>query len=251
MLCPTCSKDIPETTTICPFCKTAISQPGTPEPQSSKNSALKLVFIIILTLVFIVILATFSFQKVQIIQLRSKVSRVKAQMQTIATALESYYIDACVYPSPGRPSFREPGSYQGNGSFAEDGGLVPLTITTPVAYMTQQFHDPFRLNGKGYYGFGGGPGVSSGAGVATVDDAQHNHSGIWPPSGWIISSYGPDKVDGNLSAPDGKPLQEELAWSDNYSIDSPDLMQCDSTHPLVTSGFTYDPTNGTTSPGDV
>ncbi|MDI6784933.1 MAG: hypothetical protein QME64_12685 [bacterium] len=172
-------------------------------------------------------------------------------MQTLATAMESYYIDACTYPSPGRPSFREPGSYIGSGSYAEDGGIIPLCLTTPVAYMTQQFHDPFRLDGKGYYGFGGGPGVSGGAGLATVDDSLHNHSGIWPPSGWIITSYGPDKVDGNLSASDGKPLREELCWSDNYSIDSPHFMQCDSTHHLVTGGLTYDATNGTFSPGDV
>ncbi len=135
MFCPKCNLDIPDGTMVCPNCKTAINQPGTPESQTSKNSALKLVFIVILTLAFIVILAIFAFQKVQTMQLRSKVSRVKAEMKTIATALESYFIDACVYPSPGRPSFREPGSYQGDGSFAEDGGLVPLTITTPVAYI--------------------------------------------------------------------------------------------------------------------
>ncbi|MDI6784099.1 MAG: hypothetical protein QME64_08410 [bacterium] len=169
----------------------------------------------------------------------------------IATALEAYFIDNNCYPSPGRPSFREPGSYLGEGSYAQEGGIVPFALTTPIAYITTLPHDPFRKNGRGYYGYGGGPGLTGAGGKPTIDDKDHDYSGIWPSQGWIITSYGPDVVDGTLGYPNGQSLREELCWSDSYSRDYPDLMQCDSTHPLATSGLTYDPTNGTTSPGDV
>ncbi|MFB3896806.1 MAG: hypothetical protein ACE14V_10960 [bacterium] len=175
----------------------------------------------------------------------------KADQNRLATALEAYFIDNNCYPSPGRLSFHKPDYYHGDGSYAKEGGIVPFSLSTPIAFITYIPRDPFNHYGRGYYGYGGGPGLHGGSGIPTIDDADHDYSGIWPVSGWIITSYGPDVVDGNSSIPGGQVLKEELAWSDFYSMDTPDLMQCDTTHPLLTSGFTYDPTNGTTSPGDV
>jgi RNA polymerase subunit RPABC4/transcription elongation factor Spt4 len=182
---------------------------------------------------------------------RSKVSRVKGEQNMLATALEAYFIDNNCYPSPGRVSFHKSEYYHGDGSYAKEGGIVPIALTTPVAYATYLPHDPFHSNGRGYYGYGGGPGLTGAGGKPTIDDNNHDYSGIWPAVGWIVTSYGPDVVDGNIWMGSGQPLREELAWSDSYSMDSPDFMQCDEKHPLVTSGFTYDPTNGTSSPGDV
>jgi hypothetical protein len=182
---------------------------------------------------------------------RSQVSRAKGEQNQLATALENYFVDYRCYPSPGRPSFHKPGTYLGDGSFAEDGGIIPICLTTPVAYITYLPIDPFKYTTRGYYGYGGGPGKDNGAGRPIIDDPKIDSSGIQPKEGWIITSYGPDMVDGNLSMQGGQMLREELCWSDSYSRGAPDYMQCDSTHHLSASGLTYDPTNGTVSPGDV
>jgi hypothetical protein len=57
---------------------------------------------------------------------------------------------------------------------------------------------------------------------------------------WVITSYGPDEVDGNSSLKGGKPLDETIAWSD-------DMLG----FKLNSSGLNYDVTNGITSPGDI
>jgi hypothetical protein len=254
MLCPKCSQEIPDTSSICPNCGTPIEQPVSAvetEPIPEKKKSRKGLYIEIVIIIIILALIPVGYAQYQAFTIKNTVKRIRGEMNMLATGLEAYFIDACVYPSPGRPSFRELGSYSGNGSYAEDGGIVPTSITTPVSYITKLPHDPFRNNGKGYYGLGGGPGIKSGAGRPTIDDAQHDFSGIWMSSGWIVSSYGPDKVDGNSSAPGGTQLREELCWSDSYSIDTPDLMQCDKDHPLGYSTLTYDPSNGIISPGDV
>ncbi|MFB3895926.1 MAG: hypothetical protein ACE14V_06445 [bacterium] len=178
-------------------------------------------------------------------------SRAKGDQNMLATGLEAYFIDFNCYPAPGRPSFRGSGTYRGDGSFAEDGGIIPVCLTTPVAYITTLPHDPYKLDRRGYYGYGGGPGQNNAAGRPVIDNPKIDSSGIQPKSGWIVTSYGPDKVDGNLSIQGGQMLREELCWSDSYSMGVPDYMQCDTTYPLLTSGLTYDPTNGTVSPGDI
>ena len=167
MFCPKCNQEIPEGTKVCPNCGTAIEPPESASSSAlkpQKQSSWKWKFTLIV-IVVIVITIPFAMQQYKIYKTQSTVRQIKGEMHMLATGLESYYIDACVYPSPGRPSFREPGSYNGDGSYAQDGGILPITLTTPVSYMTKIPHDPFRNNGKGYYGYGGGPGLTSGAGL--------------------------------------------------------------------------------------
>ena len=104
-------------------------------------------------------------------QIRSTVSQVKAEQQTIATALESYYRDNHVYP---KPDFDEHGR-----------PIVPYILTTPVAYLSKLLNDPFKDKGKGYYEYG-------------CDTGR----------GWIVTSYGPDRVDGNSGISGGHPLYQ-------------------------------------------
>jgi len=93
---------------------------------------------------------------------RVKVSRVKAEQASLATALEAYYIDNNHYPLP---------DYDGRGK-----PIIPKTLTTPYAYITSLFHDPFNTNGHGLYGY----------------SLDTNHR-------WTIYSFGPDNVDNNWS----------------------------------------------------
>jgi len=57
---------------------------------------------------------------------RSGVARAKYDLRSMATAIESYYVDHNVYPS------------------------VTYVLTTPVAYMTRVPRDPFTKNGADY-----------------------------------------------------------------------------------------------------
>ncbi|MFB3895145.1 MAG: prepilin-type N-terminal cleavage/methylation domain-containing protein [bacterium] len=211
---------------------------------------------LLIVVAIIAILAAIAIPNFLAAQTRSKVSRAKGEQNMLATGLEAYFIDANVYPSPGRGEFYPPESRDGTPGYGagEDGGLVPYGLTTPISYITSVPRDPFKKNGRGYYEYGGGPGYSGGAGsaVAGAIGTDRNYSGIWPASGWIVTSYGPDVVDGNTGAGTGAgDLREESCWIDSYGMGSPDFMQCDNANPLATSGKTYDPTNGTTSSGDL
>lgn len=161
-------------------------------------------------------------------KIKYKTATVKANMQSLATAIESYYIDHCQYPWP---------------DFYENGRpILPHLLTTPVAYYPcgsrnstavvlvndcDIIYDPFNNNGKGILGYGSG----------------HSYSG----EGWIITSYGPDTVPGNTGVLGGIPIDPTKAWTD-YQWTSPST---GTTFNLQGSGLTYDPTNGINSPGDI
>jgi len=184
---------------------------------------------LLIVVAIIAILAAIAIPNFLAAQTRSKVSKAKAEQQSIATALESYYVDNNIYPAPDEiPA--------GIGKDATDGnndGQLPRALTTPVSFVSSLFRDPFKMNGKGIYEYGGGSpnspaGLTPAAGVFPA----------WPGNGWIVSSYGPDVVDGYGSTK----MLEESAWGDSAFGTNPRLEN---------SPFTYDPTNGTTSGGDV
>ena len=134
---------------------------------------------------------------------RSTTARAKSEQQSIATALEAYFMDNNSYPLPDYDSEGKP--------------IQPHILTTPIAYLTSIFHDPYKNKGKGIYEYG-------------CDKDKD----------WIITSYGPDRVDGNSKVKNGGPLLEEKAWSDKslgFSLEG--------------SGLTYDPSNGMRSAGDI
>lgn len=134
---------------------------------------------------------------------RSMVSQVKAEQESIASALNKYYAVNYFYPAP---------DYDKNGR-----PIVPHALTTPVAYLPSLIFDPYNHDGKGYFGYG-------------VDTLK----------GWIITSYGPDKVDGNSGVSGGSKMPYMKAWSDESLGFN-----------LQPSPLTYDPTNGTYSAGDI
>ncbi len=122
---------------------------------------------------------------------RSDSSRAKSEEQALASALESYYIDHNQYPLP---------DYDENGR-----PVIPHILTTPFAYITSLFHDPFKDKGKGYYGYGCDMPTNS---IDTVygyntsyrgygNNTVYSNSTVGGSCGWIVVSYGPDRVDGN------------------------------------------------------
>lgn len=137
----------------------------------------------------------------------SKVSRTKADMRSMATAIESYFVDNNTYPpSDPQKNIRSGASAEAMPCF------VRYNLTTPIAYVTSMFSDPFAS--------------------ADVPFAYHavpkkdNKS----QDGWILISPGPD----------GK---FDLDWK---------LYDPDATQPQpALIPFIYDATNGAVSAGDI
>src|SRR5437868_3990543 len=122
-----------------PRCSATMSQPQ-PGPYHSNpsqprhetaigartNSAFTLIelLIVVAIIAFLAAIAVPNFLEAQT---RAKVSRAKADLRTVATALETYCVDNNGYPLNG-------------GAFH----IVPIVLTSPVAYLTTHFLvDPF------------------------------------------------------------------------------------------------------------
>ncbi|MFH0793340.1 MAG: hypothetical protein V2A74_04840, partial [bacterium] len=200
-------------------------------------------------------------------QSRSKVSRAKADMRSLATAVESYYVDNNAYPPD-----------------------ASLLWQGAVKYLSDELVDPFAAGGE-YYGR---PALKYEVGEKAFDKALR--AGIVRPeqrssSFWMTYSVGPDGRDdggeiiydptnGTVSVGDvvrtnyGAPQTFDTSYSQvrsgeqrqyratfevtatpqpptaGVSISGPLPPPQPSPAPAA-SPFIYDPTNGTVSEGDV
>ena len=94
---------------------------------------------LLIVVAIIAILAAIAVPNFLEAQTRAKVSRVKSDMRSTATAMEVYFIDSNRYP----PDFQFGGGTPDKRSIINR--LSPLT--TPVAYITSVFEDAFAVNG--------------------------------------------------------------------------------------------------------
>lgn len=93
---------------------------------------------LLIVVAIIAILAAIAVPNFLEAQVRSKVSRAKADMRTCATALEAYYVDANHYPYDG---------YYVSSQVAMQFNYwhLPITLSTPISYITNvNLEDPFR-----------------------------------------------------------------------------------------------------------
>ena len=118
-------------------------------------------------------------------QLRSKIARVNEEMQTVATALESYKVDNGIYPDYNHPL----------DVILVYEHFLPFSLTTPVSYITTIPQDIFSTAHprspsspikQPYYYF-------------TEDFSQGDVTGTLalngtnvPEAKWLLWSYGPD-----------------------------------------------------------
>jgi prepilin-type N-terminal cleavage/methylation domain-containing protein len=141
--------------------------------RSSDSRAFTLVELLIVVGI-IAILALIALPNFLDAQVRSKVSRARADMRTLATALESYATDTNHYP----PNFDYASTL-----------LTPDRLTTPIAYISSLPHDPFKtdqtdepLRRYDYH---------------NVKQQVTNNVPGWPPNDllrygdWRFASYGP------------------------------------------------------------
>ncbi|MCD6386668.1 prepilin-type N-terminal cleavage/methylation domain-containing protein [Candidatus Sumerlaeota bacterium] len=189
---------------------------------------------LLIVVAIIAILAAIAVPNFLEAQVRSKVSRAKEDIRTLATALESYAVDHNDYP----PSLGQVGTvicdprYNGHGDpRTYEWRTIPPLVTTPVAYITSIFTDPFKIGGVGSIGVSKGKPFANGdpfdIGYTYHNIKEYVEQAGWPPSNyyddygaWRMFSLGPDQTY-NTPLGDADP---SLGWI-------------------------YDPTNGTISRG--
>lgn len=217
---------------------------------------------LLIVVAIIAILAAIAVPNFLEAQTRSKVSRVRSDHRALATAIEAYYIDYNQYPAATkRLDLGHDTDVLANATNPQNRGATfarkavnsvadpgANSLTTPVSYISTIFNDPFSsTNGISYR--------------------------YWTDGrGWIVGSYGPNSNEaqgGNLrwddfsetgkgyAARPGATRQGSGIETFYNSADSqPSILLLTGTASPITGGggpfaTTYDPTNGTTSPGDV
>jgi len=194
---------------------------------------------LLIVVAIIAILAAIAVPNFLEAQMRSKVSRTKADMRSMATALEAYTVDNNKSPSTYlcRPA-PIANSISGASVFyplVTTGAVSPrfIKLTTPIAYITSVFPDPFCR-----YGMVKVPDGSIANGyddydyVCAIDfkapkDSADRGGGITSGAMWRLVSAGPDLV----MAYGGGHTGQSITWAQK--------------------GVDYDPTNGTVSAGDI
>jgi len=184
---------------------------------------------LLIVVAIIAILAAIAVPNFLEAQTRAKVSRVKSDQRTVATAMEAYFVDYNRYPNDSDNTI---------GKNGED-GLARLT--TPVGFITDLATDPFQVmlnknnndasvnfelaSGSDNAGWGPQPPPSGFSG-------RGNKTGVAVQS-WVLISVGTDVQP--ISAAD------DTSGNDEYPGTA--------TIPVVMTS--YDPTNGTISNGDI
>lgn len=209
---------------------------------------------LLIVVAIIAILAAIAVPNFLEAQIRSKVARAQSDMRSMATALESYYVDNNTYPAFAQfgmagitadevadiialgtaPSGNPPGR-----TFRLRSSTNALsTLTTPIAYITSYFGDPFADT----------------RGLPIRYYAER--------AGWIMGSFGPDtdqSTGGDLGWA-GNPISAGTpAFNDDNGVETVYNIGVAQPSPFLLTGsfggtagaFTYDPTNGTVSQGDV
>ena len=182
---------------------------------------------LLIVVAIISILSTIAVPNFLEAQTRAKVSRVKADMSSVVTALEIYAIDHNVYPYRRHPNW-EDGAYAPRLSTKMEDMKV---LTTPVSYMTKVPTDIFDnkvsppLDLINY--FDGEQTNMLASQIQGVNDAGVNL--------WLLLSVGPDGYIG--VADSGNP--------GGYPPQPPSLLL------YLTITLEYDPTNGAISWGNI
>ena len=182
-----------------------------------KSKAFTLIELLIVVAI-IGILAAIAIPNFLNAQVRAKVASVKSELNSLNTALESYFVDNDAYPrdsndtSPEDPAMTGDGwdsstmteRYSGFWKWVSWNSLYQLT--TPIEYMSSIPGDPFWDDGAPY-----------------SYDSIKNSLGLSFAAGWLVASMGPDRIIGDWPINEGALIY--ATW--------------------------YNPINGTISEGDI
>jgi prepilin-type N-terminal cleavage/methylation domain-containing protein len=203
---------------------------------------------LLIVVAIIAILAAIAVPNFLEAQVRAKVSRGKADMRSMATAMESFAVDHNCYP-PDIAYYEDdwnippedlrwpeiPGLLYGPGSLTPDEAavLLPLyALTTPVAYITSIPDNVFPNQLWGLHGYPWEKWYQYWGKQWKEDMISYGAPDT--ERVWSITSVGPDRTDNGGSW---------LIFGEDYVNSSFD--------PDLGYGCLYDPTNGTISAGDI
>ena len=193
--------------------------------KSNNTKAFTLIELLIVVAI-IAILAAIAVPNFLEAQIRSKVSRVKSDLRTIATGIESYTVD---YHKP---------MYDGEPGQPHFGWVSSLKqMTTPIAYLSSVPADVFQDSS-----------------MTEVDSAPGTTFFLDHPSDTIHSyDYGTAYWENVYGDPAVEQRWRESFGSSLWKIGScgPDKQFQPEPHLFYGFGNDYDPTNGTISEGDI
>lgn len=205
---------------------------------------------LLIVVAIIAILAAIAVPNFLEAQTRSKVSRCKADMRSISTGIESYAVDNNVYPMivAKNSTYFPPAPPGANGIdgpsvfYAGTSGVSSrfLWITTPIAYMTSVFRDPFinenvrfaldpqtNLPQPDYDTYDYVDARTLSKDCTILGTNQMRGYAACSGASWHIVGAGPDRIN---------------AYGGGQSDYAPSIRS---------KGVDYDPTNGSVSVGDV
>jgi type II secretion system protein G len=185
---------------------------------------------LLIVVAIIAILAAIAVPNFLEAQTRAKVSKAKADMSSIGTALETYRLDYKSYP-PAR-SF-----CAGLMDSIGDYNMCPMEVTTPIGYISSRPSDVF--NPKYNYKYIS-PGFGWANNVPTI-------LAIWVPRQFPGDSYPPEDIP--YFKHGDSPVKWGL-WSVGPKGDMGFWASGVQNHPVPPRNW-YDPTNGTISNGIV
>lgn len=186
---------------------------------------------LLIVVAIIAILAAIAVPNFLEAQVRAKVSRAKADMRSVATAIESYAVDANAYPLAA--TLDDPSKF----TMFENGAeviesLVPYLVTTPIAYISALPRDPFPVkaeNGEG---------------------ADPNQTFHYLDRKTAQARNEPDVLDEYHEAFYGRRNPASAWWMFTVGPDLDHDEDLGSSQPGRAAAL-YDPTNGTVSSGDI
>ena len=202
---------------------------------------------LLIVVAIIAILAAIAVPNFLEAQVRSKVSRCKADMRSVATAIESYRVDNNAGPSDagmGQQGMYRPYAVPPRSSAdPRPNYSIGFELTTPIAYISSAapLVDPFKsadiakyeadplLRGRQYYNFNS---IAYRKKVYELETGTpYAAYAVYAPmvGEWCLIGAGPDKLVNN------RPIDTVDQFSSVPSI----------------RGHNYDPTNGTVSNGDI
>lgn len=188
---------------------------------------------LLIVVAIIAILAAIAIPNFLAAQTRSKVAKIKAEFNTLGTAIESYYVDENSYPI-----YDSTNNQNGIFGFDNFGSYRFDVLTTPVAYITSIPKDPFMDK------LGQGADVAHGIGYFMYTWPEMNiYPGnvFWHAKYWALRSKGPDgQWNSYIDASDSSHYQNP--WTDNASVGCIDG---------DVTLLTYEPSNGIISRGEI
>jgi len=218
---------------------------------------------LLIVVAIIAILAAIAVPNFLEAQVRSKVARTKADLRTESIAIEAYFVDWNSYT---RDEEYDMDISSGNltkatGDFTQVcSGYIPLT--TPIAYMTASITDPFLTSAPSTPGVPNGYRIGSGSwsyassGISFNDDEGSSalFASVGPKAAWVAFGVGPDQQrcrNDWKSFPYMSLNGTGGSGTGEYGSNSGPTTGLDSKTNQPCAYITYDPSNGSTSIGDV